>query len=87
MLLLSDGPYPSPVSLDITAPDDVETPEHLMTEEEVEELVRKLQPAFVPLAGPGADGVSHELIVCHVIFRVCHMIRINAGDQQCRLIP
>ena len=47
---------PLPHRLDVAAPVDVETPAHLMSEEEVEALVRERQPAFVPLAGPGTEG-------------------------------
>ena len=42
--------------LDVSAPDDVETPSHLMSEEEVEALVAERKPMFVPLEGEGAPG-------------------------------
>lgn len=48
--------------LDVAAPADVETPAHLMSEEEVEALVRERQPAFVPLAGPGTEGEDWERV-------------------------
>ena len=48
--------FPPQYRLDVAAPVDVETPAHLMSEEEVEALVRERQPAFVPLAGPGTEG-------------------------------
>ncbi|GAX77204.1 hypothetical protein CEUSTIGMA_g4650.t1 [Chlamydomonas eustigma] len=44
--------------LDVAAPDDVETPEHLMSEEEVQALVQQRRPAFVPLAGEGAADAA-----------------------------
>ena len=38
-------------SLDVTAIEDIETPDHLMTEEDVEELMKLRSPRFVPLIG------------------------------------
>ena len=42
--------------LDVAAPNDVETPAHLMSDEEVNNLVAERRPAFVPLAGVGSQG-------------------------------
>lgn len=44
--------------LEVSATKDVETPEHLMSEQQVEALVAERRPAFVPLGGEGATGSS-----------------------------